>query len=166
MFALFDSRVSNEKKKAMVENLDKNEPAIETTNNRPVITKEDISSLELEQFVCSKSTKFFEIVQVDSSFLEDPVSSWKFDTNRNYQKAASDICALTVVNDPAERAVALVKFLKSHNFKPKTAEEFQQQLITIDTERSRHRITQDDQQLLDWYLSLPILDEAEETEEC
>lgn len=62
-----------------------------------------------------------------------------------------------MVNDPAERAVALVKFLKEHHFQPKDNQEFQHQMIAIDVSRRKDQLTRDDIDLLSWYTNLPTL---------
>lgn len=129
----------------------------ETKTEKAVITIEQVDTLELDDMVWADSYKLFEIAAIDTAFLDQTVSTWKFKSNRDYQKAATDACALTVVNDPAERAVCLVKFLKQHHFKPKDHYEFQQQMIAIDVSRRRDRPTKNDEKLLEFYLNAPTL---------
>lgn len=165
LFSLFETRIASEKKKKIADNLINAQPIFRNENHEVKIKPEDIPTLELDQLVCAESLKFFEITKVDTTFLEDPVRTWKYDMNRNFQKAASDICALSVVNDPAKRAVALVKFLKCYNFKPKDNDKFQAQIITVGAEKNRNQMTQKDEELLQWYLDQPTLD-YDETSDC
>lgn len=105
-----------------------------------------------------ESLKFFQITNIDSTFLQEPVRLWNHELNREFQKSSAHACLLTVVNDPAERAVALVKYLKEHNFKPKDDTEFQQMLILMDSYRKESRLVQEDEELFQWYISQPDLD--------
>lgn len=63
------------------------------------------------------------------------------------QKSSAHVCLLNVVNDPAERVVALVKYLKDHNLKPKDHDEFQQMMISMDSYRKQSRLVQEDEEL-------------------
>lgn len=73
MFSLFDTRVSNEKKQLIVNNLSIPAPKFKTEDHHTIVQINEIQSLELEDFVCSESLKFFEITKIDTTFLQEPV---------------------------------------------------------------------------------------------
>ena len=102
---------------------------------------------------------------MDTKFLDHPIASWKFETNRDFQIAVTEVCALTVTNDPVERAVAFVKFLKQHNFKPQSTQEFKEMVISVDARRSANTPNEEDDELIQWYLDQPNLeyDDGSET---
>ena len=74
----------------------------------------------------------FEILQVDTRFLNEDVSDW---SNRNdYQAAMTNIEALNVINDCAERGVKLSSdFLSA----PKIKEHYQDLLQVVIQYRQR-----------------------------
>lgn len=67
-------------------------PKIKTDekSDKAMIKMEDIESLELGDMVCLDSYKLSEITDIDTSFLDEPVGLWKFESNRDYQRAAAD----------------------------------------------------------------------------
>ena len=63
------------------------------------------TALTMASFIGEDSWKFFDIVKVDTAFLELPVSDWCNDAD--YLRAKEVIDSLSVVNDAAERGVKL-----------------------------------------------------------
>ena len=59
----------------------------------------------MENFVGVDSWKFFDLMKVDSSFLELPVRTWC--DNAEYLRAKDVVDHLCVVNDAGERGVKL-----------------------------------------------------------
>lgn len=158
MLSLFDTRLSCEDKQMIVDNLNNPTPKFKTDDHHAIVSIDDIASMKLEDFVCTESLKFFEITKIDTAFLEKPARLWNHDMNRDYQTSSANACLLTVVNDPAERAVALVKYDKEHNFKPKDHTEFQQMMIAVDSYRKDTRLVKEDEELFQWYMNQPNLD--------
>lgn len=155
MFSLFDTRISHEKRQLIVNNLNIPTAKFKTEGHHAIVTSDDIESLELQDFVCSESLKFFEITKIDTTFLQKPVRMWNHELNRDFQKSSAHACLLTVVNDPAERSVAIVKYLKEHNFKPKDDNEFQRMMNSSGNDS---RLMQEDEEIFQWYINQPNFD--------
>lgn len=107
--AFFDPLVTLETKRKMVKALS-NRP-VKNAQSRYVLgtkqTPERLKNVSLDFFVTSRTKDFFQILNLDSSFLtKDPVL-WESDAH--FQRAKRCAAALYVVNDVAERGVALVK---------------------------------------------------------
>ena len=66
----------------------------------------DVTSKSLEDFVTSKSLEMLNSLCVDQSFLEVDPDSWN--DSEPYKKARLRVNELRVVNDCAERGVALI----------------------------------------------------------
>ena len=109
--SLFDSRVTADTKKLMLAAM--NEPAPKHPPKRP---KADISAFSenkgLEQFCTANSKTLFRLLQLPTSFLTKDPSSW--DDDEDYQEARKSVKRLAVVNDRAERGVALVQEFNKH----------------------------------------------------
>ncbi|KAF0289261.1 hypothetical protein FJT64_001292 [Amphibalanus amphitrite] len=104
--ALFDQAVPQCEKECMVSNLGK--PAkkkalkrLEKKNTGPFQGK------RLWDFVTSRTTVMLEALDLDSSLLSTPVQSWE--ENDAYKVGKQRVSNLAVVNDHAERAIALIK---------------------------------------------------------
>ncbi|KAK3918328.1 Kinesin-like protein KIN-12C [Frankliniella fusca] len=102
--AFFDRDVSVSTRTKMVQNLSK-VPSTKTAPKRAELGKDSIAGAVLEDFVNSKTREFFNILEIDSSFLDVSPTEWP--TNAKYLKALDIVSALHVVNDVAERAVRL-----------------------------------------------------------
>jgi len=78
---------------------------------RPKVSKtrkiEQISKRELHDFVTEQSLAFFGNLDLPRNFLEVDPSRW--DSDQDYLAARQAVLHLKVVNDLAERGVALVK---------------------------------------------------------
>src|SRR6218665_275094 len=102
-FAFFDEEVSHEEKRLMVAALRQNVGS-EDPLKRIYPFKEPHS---LHNFVTTSSLQFFKILMLDEEFLEHDPSEWD---NLEQYKRSQDICrSVKVVNDFAERGVALIQ---------------------------------------------------------
>ncbi len=96
----------------------------------PQIALTDVPGIDFQDFVGSDSWKFFEVLELDSSFLSQPVSTW---CELDSWKAASKILQqLQVKNDAAERGVKL-----GHTFLERAKIEANYQNILQVAENSR-----------------------------
>lgn len=104
-FAFFDDELSVQEKKKMVEAL-----KIEGTEDCLKRINLDITHIHeknIENFVSSNSLRFFQILGISSNFLKKDVETWNEDTD--YVAAKNIVHSLRVVNDIAERGVALME---------------------------------------------------------
>lgn len=101
-FAFFDTRVSFETKEKMVEALNKN-TNIYTKKASIIIS--DIPNLNLEDFVSVKTYNFFRGFGICTNFLKLHPREWQ--QNQKYKDAFEIIKSVKVVNDLAERGIAL-----------------------------------------------------------
>ncbi|KAG0713304.1 hypothetical protein GWK47_016498 [Chionoecetes opilio] len=101
--AFFDSRIDVEEKKQMVKALDK--PASKKELKRLEGKKMTMSS-SLSPFVTSKTRSFFQKLEADEGFLAKDPALWEEDDR--FKNARKRALGLRVVNDAAERGIALV----------------------------------------------------------
>ncbi len=129
--ALFDSRVISETKKLMLAAMDEASPGHPLKRPR-VDTSAFLGHNGLEQFCTSNSKTLFDILQLQTSFLAKDPSNWNDD--ETYQEALRTVKGLAVVNDRAERGVALI-----HDFNKQltTKEDELQFLLQIVSEHRR-----------------------------
>ena len=105
--SLFSDKVPKETKQAMVcrlRDFNKQSSQLNSTRSRRSCDV-DIIEKSLESFVGARTVSFFSILQLDSSFLSEEIS--KCSQLESYQKSLETVQALKVVNDSAERAIAL-----------------------------------------------------------
>ncbi|KAG0722968.1 hypothetical protein GWK47_043521 [Chionoecetes opilio] len=102
--AFFDSRIDVEEKKQMVKALDK--PASKKELKRLEGKKITMSS-SLSSFVTSKTRSFFQKLNADEGFLAKDPALWEEDDR--FKDARKRALGLRVVNDAAERGIALVQ---------------------------------------------------------
>ena len=108
------------------------DPQIKTREVRAKIDVKKIEDLKLENFVTPDSYQFFQILGFENvSFLQEDVQKWT--TNKNYIKLQERISNLRVVNDIAERGVALVT--EYNNLLTKNEKQQQALFLTV----SKHR---------------------------
>ena len=103
--SFFDPSVTIEEKKAMVESL-KTE-GTEEPLKRISVKEGEILGLALHDFVTRNTLKFFEILGLPVDFLEKDPNTWH--ENYGYLDAEQIVRKLRVVNDTAERGVALIQ---------------------------------------------------------
>ena len=104
--AFFDQAVPQCEKECMVANLGK--PAKKKALKR--LEKKNVGTFQgkrLSDFVTSRTTVLLEDLDMDGSFLGAPVQSWE--DNNAYKAGKQRVSQLAVVNDHAERAIALIK---------------------------------------------------------
>lgn len=109
VLSLFDKNVSVGTKKRIVHAL-KNCKANETTTNRFIIDKKNLESLlnkDLSQFVSMRSINIFESFDLSYEFIDEDVTLWP--QNPNFLENLEYFGKLQVVNDVAERGVALIE---------------------------------------------------------
>ena len=102
--ALFDPEVSAGTKAAMVKSFEKPAGALVKRLNGQNLA--DIADLRLEHFASSRSLDLFTRLEFDISFLRDDPILWP--GKPSFQLALKCAQALKVVNDVAERGVALM----------------------------------------------------------
>ncbi|XP_044584232.1 uncharacterized protein LOC123264797 isoform X2 [Cotesia glomerata] len=108
ILSLFGDGVPLEVKKSIVEAVNTRE-GTDSKAKRFVIAKKDLNSLAqrtLSDFVSKKSLNLFKIFDLPYDFLDVDVELWP--TNESYLENKEYFQQLKVVNDLAERAVALV----------------------------------------------------------
>ena len=140
-FAFFDDAVSLDTKRQMVEalhNTGGNEHPLKRITLDPTI----ISSKQLQYFVTENTQRFFTITGISSAFLQTDVESWK--TNDDYNTAQTTVISIRVVNDIAERGVALMdEYNKLH-----TNNEDQKQFLLLIVKEFRQRYPDRNKQTL------------------
>jgi len=101
--AFFDEDVSVTTKRKMVANLAQR-PS--TTERRVSVSFEDIETLELEDFVNQDTKLLLEKFDIHIDFLKEDPTKWH--CNEHFVNGKEKLCKTSVVNDAAERAVALM----------------------------------------------------------
>lgn len=122
--AFFDDELSVQEKKKMVEAL-----KIEGTHDclkRIHLDMATIHEKNIENFVSSNSLKFFQVLGISSDFFYKDVETWNEDPD--YIAAKNIVHSLRVVNDIAERGVAL---MEEYNKLITTNEEQKQYLLLL-----------------------------------
>lgn len=131
--AFFDKSVSDKVKKSMVKSLSKSVTKRERSK-RALLTEKDIKNIkniDLSFFVTSNSLNFFKILGIPRDFLKKNPNEWP--SLNSFQKGLNIIKHLKVINDSAERAVALIQ---TFNETITTKEDQKQFLLKV---VSRHR---------------------------
>ncbi|KAK3920028.1 Na(+)-translocating NADH-quinone reductase subunit E [Frankliniella fusca] len=129
--AFFDERVSVDIKKAMVTKLVV--PKKQSAKNRMkyVLTQnENIFNLAdkgLDHFVSQNTLNFFTYLGINTDFLQTDPATWHF--HPSFQHGLEIVKALQVVNDVAERGVALVKSYTGCGSVTNDETEFQKLLV-------------------------------------
>lgn len=130
-FAFFDDKVSVDSKRQMVAALHKS--GSEHPLKRITLDPTLISSRHLEDFVTSNTLRFFNITGISAKFLDQDVDSWPEDDD--YKMAMATAGSMRVVNDIAERGVALMdEYNKLH-----TNDEEQKQFLLLVVKDYRQR---------------------------
>jgi len=104
-FAFFDRDVNSSEKKAMVKRL--SHDGTKDPPKRISLDQSKIPDLRLRDLVTKNTRLFFEILTIPDSFLEADPETWV--TNTDYLQAEAVVHELRVVNDTAERGVALMQ---------------------------------------------------------
>ena len=129
--ALFDSRISSNSKKLMITAME--EAAPEHPPKRP---RADFSMFRgnrgVEQFCTANSRRLFQILGLSEEFLAKDPTEWESDPA--YKMALETVRGLAVVNDRAERGVALIQDFNRHLT---TGEDQLQFLLQVVTDHRR-----------------------------
>ena len=128
----FHDDVPEETKRKMLDAL-KNEDYDEPLK-RAQIDPDVILRRDLQDFVSSNTMRFFKILDLPPEFLPTDVTAWK--GNESYKKSKAITSSLKVVNDVAERGVALMEeYSKLHT---KDEEQKQYLLLLVKQFRSKY----------------------------
>jgi hypothetical protein len=127
--AFFDPEIPEDQLKKMALALEK-----EGSPNCPVrvnLSEQQVLQMQLHDFVTSNTKKLFAALNMNTVFLQQHPHTWK--ANTDYTQALRQVAALKVVNDPAERGVALMQTFNSSL----SNQEEQKQFILQVVERHR-----------------------------
>lgn len=131
--SFFDSKVSTEDKKSMVNNwarqINQRNP-----NRFELPVNCDIDNLSLATFVSEKTQQFFDILNISKEFLRLDRSQWH--ENEDYVNGKQVVSKLVVVNDAAERSIASYK---SHHKLAKSSENREHVLQVVEHNRKRFK---------------------------
>lgn len=129
--ALFDSRISIESKKLMLAAMQ--EVAPDEPPKRPRVESHAfLGNKGLERFCTVNSKRLFQLLKLPETFLSKDPSDWHDDPS--FQEALGVVKGLAVVNDRAERGVALIQ---DYNKKLTRGEEQLQFLLQVVTDHRR-----------------------------
>ena len=103
--AFFNSELSCDIKRRMIQNLDSNQTEI---SSKRIVLKDvkNYINIGIENFISSQSRNFFSRFHISTDFLQKDPSVWE--TDETYKNALEIIKNLKVVNDSAERGVKLI----------------------------------------------------------
>ena len=106
--ALFDSQVSAPTKRMMVRAMkDANEDDEQGHMKRTTVDLGTFACKKIEDFVSPKSKILFKVMDLPDAFLEVDPDEWE--PREDFQTALGVVKAINVVNDHAEREVALIQ---------------------------------------------------------
>ena len=108
-FAFFDDEVSLEEKKLMVAALAEGEGS--NAPSKRIKPIHDPVAKKLHDFVTTSTVRFFKILGLSEEFLQSDPSEWGH--QEKYRKNQSVVKSVKVVNDLAERGVALIQEFNS-----------------------------------------------------
>ncbi|XP_050541482.1 uncharacterized protein LOC126905632 [Daktulosphaira vitifoliae] len=127
--SFFDEGISIQNKKIMVQALNKKG---EINSKKRIDIKTVKENEGVNQFISENTKKLFSTLGINQEFLKDQPNTWA--QNSNYIQAKNKVESLFVINDPAERGVAL---MTSFNNCLTNDEEQRQYLIQV-VERHRN----------------------------
>jgi hypothetical protein len=125
ILGLFDPAVSLHVKREMLKAMSHRQ-VIRKNEKRPLLKPWLCTSLD--SLVTENSRKLLDALPLKLDFLQDDPETW----NRNpmYREAKTTINNLTVVNDNAERGVALIQKFNSHHTRDEDQLQFLLQVVT------------------------------------
>ena len=124
--AFFDQNVDAQEKRAMIEALSK-QGTTDDPPKRIAVEKSTIANKQLQDFITQNTKKFFHILSIPDSFLSADRETSA--TNEAYLEAESVVKELRVVNDTAERGVALMQEYNSLLTKDEEQTQFIMQVV-------------------------------------
>lgn len=110
IISLFDDNVPLPIKQKMIQALNKNEINTDPKKKKFEIGQENLETLlsfDLSDFISKKSLVTFQIFDLPTDFVDKNIESWTQD--ESYQENLVFFKRLSVVNDVAERGVALIE---------------------------------------------------------
>ena len=110
MLAIFSDHVSLPDKRKMQQALLKYQPAV--SNVQQVPYSKDLAKKQLKDFIGSDSWTMFNLLEISSSFVNNPIQEW--DTCDSYVHGKEVLSNLPVVNDAAERALGLASEMNTN----------------------------------------------------
>lgn len=105
--AFFDSRVSSSTKRLMISALESREHQDQKNPKRITVDLDSFKNKNLEDFVTTKTLTIFRMLELSNGFLAVDPDLWE--VRDDYKEAMETITSLKVVNDHAERGVALIQ---------------------------------------------------------
>lgn len=129
--ALFDPLVTVEEKRQILTSL-RTTVGDESPAKRPTLPSQTISGLQLRDMASTNTRRFFQKLGLEDGFLSADPTTWL--ELEDYQTAAACVQGITVINDHAERGVALIQ---EYNQKLTQDEEQLQFLLQV---VARHRM--------------------------
>lgn len=106
--ALFDGQVSSVTKRLMVEAMRNGDQEKDKDHcKRITVDLDSFHSKSLESFVTPKSVKLFQMLDLPEGFLDVDPDFWE--QHDDFKQGAKRVSSLKVVNDHAERGVALIQ---------------------------------------------------------
>lgn len=134
--ALFDNNVSDEIKKKMCTAMLRNPQSQLIKDKRYIVEVKNLESFlekDLSAFVSKKSLTLFQIFDLPYDFLEVDVGAWS--KTESYKENLEFFRELTVVNDVAERGIALIE--EYNNCLTKNEDQLQYLLQVVQEHRRR-----------------------------
>jgi len=130
--SFFDSKVPVDMKIAMVTALNKQSP--DDDPSRRIQLDDELFTKQLCDFVSTNTRKLFVALDISQDFLLTHSSTWE--NNEEYIRGQNRVMQLKVVNDAAERGVALIQSFNS--VFTNQEEQKQKQFVFQVVERHRH----------------------------
>lgn len=130
--SFFDESIGNNEKQKMIANLKRES---NDKSNRKKIEYRNLvkTNWNISAFVTSQTMFFFEVLKLRTGFLSKPPLEWAYDEDYKESKVVVD--SLLVVNDVAERAIALIqKYNKNLTI---DEQQFQSVLQVVSSHRSQ-----------------------------
>lgn len=124
-FGFFDEAVSTEEKRMMLEAL-KEKDGSEEPPNRIAPFVEPVTK-QLHDFVTKSTRRFFKILQLSEEFLETDPNEWM--NQPDYRSNLEVVRSVRVVNDLAERGVALIQEFNSSITRNEEQKQFLLQVV-------------------------------------
>lgn len=131
--ALFSDKVSDEVKRRMAVRLNECEGQSGTEERSITYNGKDISAKTLDQLVGPASHRFFQVLQIDKAFMRCDVNSWS--QQISYQQGKKLVKSLTVINDSAERGIALATNFNSSLTKREDEKQYLFQVVEMHRKR-------------------------------
>lgn len=135
-FGFFDKEVSQEVKIKMREAMDSPKSAGHDLNRITIKANqyEEVLTQDLSHFVTEESRFIFDLFEIQMDFLEKDPSEWEADVD--FQYGFRTLKDLKVVNDVAERGVALIE--EFHHSFTKNEDQRQYALQLIKSHRAKY----------------------------